>query len=89
MTYYLTALTSCPVQDDGNIHYGDVIMGTISNHQPHDYLLNRLFRRRSKKTPKLRVAGLYAGNSPGTNEFRAQMASNAENVSIWRPHHAT
>ena len=38
---------------------------SVSNHQPHDYLLNRLFRRRSKKTLKLRVTGLCAGNSPG------------------------
>ena len=28
-----------------------------------------------------------AFNSPGTGEFPAQMASNAENVSIWRRHH--
>ena len=54
----------------------------ISNHQPHDCLLNRLFRRRSKKTFKLRVTGLCARNSPVTGEFPAQMASNAENVSI-------
>ena len=27
------------------------------------------------------------GNSPGTGEFLAQMASNAENVSIWWRHH--
>ena len=56
---------------------------SVSNHQPHDCLLNRLFRRRSKKTPKLRVTGLCVGNSPGTGELPAQMASNAENVSIW------
>ena len=37
----------------------------VSNHQPHDCLLNRLFRRRSKKTSKLRVTGLCEGNSPG------------------------
>ena len=30
----------------------------VSDHQPHDCLLNRLFRRRSKKTSKLRVNGL-------------------------------
>ena len=54
----------------------------FSNHKSHDYLLNRLFRRRSKKTSKLRVTGLCAGNSPVTGEFPAQMASNAENVSI-------
>ena len=59
----------------------------VSNHQPRGCLLNRLFRRRSKKTSKLRVTGLCAGNSPGTGEFPAQMASNAENVSIWWRHH--
>ena len=60
----------------------------ISNHQPHDCLLNRLIRHISKKTPKLRVPGLCAGNSPGTGEFPAQMARYAENVSIWWRHHA-
>ena len=37
----------------------------VSNHQPHDCLLNRLFGRRSKKTSKLCVTGLCVGNSPG------------------------
>ena len=55
----------------------------VSNHLPHDCLLNRLFRPRSKKTSKFRVTGLCAENSPVTGEFPAQMASNAENVSIW------
>ena len=60
----------------------------VSNHQPHDCLLNRLFRLRSKKTSKLRVTGLCVGNSPGSGEFPAHVASNVENVSIsWR-HHA-
>ena len=59
----------------------------VSNHQPRHCLLNRLFERRSKKTSKLRVTGLCAGSSPGTGEFPAQMASNAENVSIWWRHH--
>ena len=59
----------------------------VANHQPHDCLLNRLFRHRSKKTSKLRVTGLCVGNSPGTGEFPAQMASYAENVSIWWRHH--
>ena len=62
---------------------------SVSNHQPHDCLLNRLFRRTSKKTSKLRVTGLCAGNSPVTGEFPAQMASYAENVSIWWRHHGT
>ena len=59
----------------------------VSNHQPHDCLLNSLFGRRSKKTSKFRVTGLCAGNSPGTGEVSAQMASNAENVSIWWRNH--
>ena len=57
---------------------------SVSNHHPHDCLLNRLFRRRSKKTSKLRVTGLCAGNSSINS---AQMASNTENVSIWWRHH--
>ena len=62
---------------------------SVSNQQPHHCLLSRLFRRRSKKTSKLRVAGLCVGNSPGTGEFPAQMASNAENASIWWRHHVS
>ena len=60
---------------------------SVSNHQPHHCLLNRLFGCRSKKTSKLRVTGLCAENSPGTGEFPAQMASSMENVSIWWRHH--
>ena len=50
----------------------------VSGHQPHYCLLNRLFRRRSKKTSKLRVTGLCAWNSPVP----------VEDVSIWWRHHA-
>ena len=60
---------------------------SVSNHQPHHCLLNRFFGRRSKKTSQLCVTGLCAGNSPGTGEFPAQKAGNAENVSIWWRHH--
>ena len=60
---------------------------SVSNHQPHHCLLSGLFRHRSKKTSKLRVTGLCAGNSPGTGEFPAQMASYAENVPIWWRYH--
>ena len=60
---------------------------SVSNHQPHDCLLSRLLRRRSKKTSKLRITGLCVGNSPGTGGFPAQMASNVEIFSIWWRHH--
>ena len=53
----------------------------------HECLLNRLFESRSKKTSKPRVTGLCAGNSPGTGEFPAHMASNEETVSIWWRHY--
>ena len=59
----------------------------VSNHHPNHCLLNHLFGRRSKKTSKLRVTGLCAGNSSGTSEFPAQRASYVENVSIWWRHH--
>ena len=38
----------------------------VSNHQAHDCLRNRLSRRRSEKTSKLRVTGLCAENLPVT-----------------------
>ena len=57
--------------------------GSVSNHQPRDCSINCFFRRRSTKTPKLHITGLCVGNLPVT----AQMASNAENVSIWWRHH--
>ena len=59
----------------------------VANHQLHQCLLERLFWRRSKKTSKLHVTGLCEGNSPVAGEFPAQMASNADNVSIWWRHH--
>ena len=59
----------------------------VSNHQPDDCLLNRLFKSRSKKISKLRITDLCEGNSPVTGEFPAQRASNAENISIWWRHH--
>ena len=46
----------------------------VSNHKPRDCLLNRLFRRRSKKTSKPGVTGL----GEGTGEFPSQRASNAK-----------
>ena len=59
----------------------------VWNYHPHDCLLKRLLRRRSKKALKLHITDLCAGNSPVTGEFPAQMTNNAENVSIWWHHH--
>ena len=56
----------------------------FSNHQPHDCLLNLLSRRKSKKTSKLRVTGIYAGNSPWIPRTKCQWRGKC---SIgWRQH---
>ena len=78
---------TCPVVTKPPLQWRHNGHDSISNHQPYDCLLNRLFRRRSKKTSKFRVTGLCVGNLPVTGEFPAQMAGNAENVSIWWRHH--
>ena len=54
---------STPLQWSHDEHDG------ISNHQPHDCLLNRLFKAKLKETSKLLVTGLCAGNSPEAGEF--------------------
>ena len=41
----------------------------------------------NENTKAIRVTGLCAGNSPVNGEFPAQMASNAENISIWWRHY--
>ena len=53
------------VQVCNTLHWRHNDHDVVSNHQPHGCLLNRLFRRRSKKTSKLRVTCLCGGNSPG------------------------
>ena len=58
-------------------------MSAMASQIPHDCLLNRLFRHGSKKTSKFHVTGLFEENSPVTNEFLTQTASNVENISIW------
>ena len=51
----------------------------VSNQEPHDCLLNRLFRRRSKKTSKLRITGPCEGiyrwpvNSPHAGPVTREM----------------
>ena len=59
----------------------------VSNYRRLDCLLSRLFRRRSKKTSKLRVTGFYRVNSPVAGEFPAQRTRKMllfDDVIIWR-----
>ena len=51
---------------------------SVSNHQPHDCLLNFLSLKALRHWP---LCGEFTG------KFPAQMASNAKNVSIWWRHH--
>ena len=67
-------------------YYNDERDG-VPIHQPHDRLLNRLFKAHIKENSQAPHHRLCAGNSPVTGEFPAQRASNAENVSIWWRHH--
>ena len=57
----------------------------VSNHRRLDYLLNSLFRRRSKKTSKFRFTGFCEGNLAVTSGFPSQMANDAFFIR-WRHH---
>ena len=70
-------------QSRAALQWRDNCCDGVSNYRRLDCLLERLFRRRSKKTSKLRVTGLCEDNSTRTGEFPSQMANNAENVFIW------
>ena len=67
------AWTRC--QTGNTLQWGYNERNGISNHQPHNCLLNLLFRHRSMKTSKLRVTGL------------CEEKSLVKNVSIWWCHH--
>ena len=72
-------------------HYNDVIMTTMASQITSLTIVYSAVysMRRSKKTSKLRVTGLCAGNSPGTGEFPSQRTGNAEYVFIWWRHYAS
>ena len=65
-------LTVCEMSGGGygTLQWRNNVLASVSNHQPHGCLLKRLFKRRSKKTSKLRVIGLCARNSPVTQKHR-------------------
>ena len=72
-------------------NHNDVIMGAMDPKssasrvfaQPFIHCADQSKHQNSAST----VTGLCVGNSPVTGHFPAQMASNAENVSIWWPNH--
>ena len=56
---------------------------SVSNHQLHDCLLNRLIKENINAPSHRPLCGEFTG----TGEFSAQRVSNAENGSIWWRHH--
>ena len=71
-------------------HYGDVIMGAMASQITtlmivYSTVYSGVNQRKQQSSVLLAIC---AGNSPVTGEFPAQMASNAETVSIGWRHHA-
>ena len=70
-------------------HYNDVIMGTVASQITSLAIVYSTVdsdtdqRKHQSSAPLAFVRGIHRG----TGEFPAQMASNAENVSIWWRHH--
>ena len=67
-------------------HYNDVIMSTIASQITSLTIVYSTVYSGADQRKHQSSASL-ALNSPGTGEFPAQRASNAENVSIWWRHH--
>ena len=65
-------------------HYSGIIISVMASQISNfDGLLNRLFRRTSKKTSKLYITGLFEGNSLVTSAFTGIMISAHSVLSIW------
>ena len=70
------------------LHYNDVIMARWRLIWPTSTMFTQPFIQvQIKENIKAPRHWPLRGNSPVTGEFPAQMASNAENVSIWWRHH--
>ena len=59
----------------------------VSNHQPHDCLLNSFSGADQRKHQSSPSVAFVRGIHRGPANSIAQMASNVENVSIWWRHH--
>ena len=73
----------------GMWHYRDVIMGVMASQITsltivYSTVYSDEDQRKHQSSASL---AFFVGNSPVTGEFPAQMASNADNVSIWWRHH--
>ena len=69
-------------------HYNDVIMGTIASQITSlTIVYSTVYSDADQKNIKGPRHWPLCGEFTGTGEFPVQMASNAENVSIWWRHH--
>ena len=68
------------------IHHCDVIMGVIGSQITSLTVVYSTVHWGPGQRKHQSITGLCAWNSPVTGEFPAQLASNAENVSIWWRH---
>ena len=70
-----------------HLHYSDVIMSTIASRISSLNITQSFIQAQIKENIKTPRHWPCAGNSPATGEFPTQMATNAENVSIWWCHY--
>ena len=69
-------------------HYSDAIMGTMASRITGlTIVYSTVSSGADQRKHQNYVTGICAENSPVAGEFPAQMASDAENVSIWWRHH--
>ena len=82
-----------PILAPSLVHKGknphcEVIMGAMASQSTSLTIVYSTVYSKERKHQSSVLLAICAGNSPMTGEFPAQMASNAENVSIWWRHHA-
>ena len=75
--------------DTSQYHYNDVIMDTIASQitSPTIDYYSAIYSGADHENIRAPRHWRFCGNSSGIGEFPAQMASNAESVSIWWRHH--
>ena len=69
-------------------HYRDAIMGTMASQTTSFTIVySTVYSGADQRRHQSSASLAFVGNSPVTGDLRAQMASNAENVSIWWRQH--
>ena len=82
--WYLNKMLLCST-DVYTLHWRHNGRDSVSNHQPHDCVLNHLFRRKSKKTSKLRVRLRLRQCLFNQNRYRYHIRF-TKNITIYNNH---